>query len=104
MSSAAKADDTGMNYNSRIFITKKFDDVRRLEGRKLVDEVADFFHKVSLEQGDDICQDDNRDLSLSKHEYGREDVVDGTRGVEVLDKARAGFGDGVGPGWTIKLV
>lgn len=55
---------------NRMFITKKLDDAKRLEGQKLVDEVADFFNKVLLIQEHDNGHDNARSSSLSSQDLG----------------------------------
>lgn len=43
----------GVSCDRKLFVTQEMEKVRRLEDKKLVDEVADFLNKVSLEHVDD---------------------------------------------------
>lgn len=68
--SKGKEEGVGTSHNSSIFVTKKFEEERRLEGKKLINEVADFFHKVSLDNGDGPLMVENGESSFSTKRIG----------------------------------
>lgn len=110
--------DGGSKLPSRRYITKKVDEAIRLEGKKLVDEVADFFTRVSLAPKDEGGLNNHRTSSVSSQEliatYGEgsmikkgvveEDRVEGRTvggGVSVIQRGqREKEGGGYGRKWA----
>ncbi|CAO2822650.1 unnamed protein product [Amaranthus hypochondriacus] len=82
----------GLFYDRKILITKEYDHERQMEGRKLVDEVAEFFNKVSLDHGDGNCQDVRKMVLEDKHDQVADGLLNEVSCAEGIGTARVLLG------------